>query len=296
VSTTAPPTPTAPATDAATAAKTSYEAFYDRMTEVYDPPMTRRHFLEDDRYSNVMAHVAAGPARQRILDVAAGNGWLASLYAPGHEVVGLDIADTNLRRIAGFGIQAIKHNLDEPLPFADASFDTVVASEILEHVFSPDLVLREAWRVLKPGGRVVLTVPNLHALRNRLDLLLGKHTPFIEFRLYDDPNDQLAHVGVQHIRHYTYPGMAGVLRRIGFDQIRWQGQSFHLNGMWPFTLISVLHGGNRGLRVVLRLVSLGRWRPEFPGLELRLRLIKLLARVLPRLAPGMLFVARKPLK
>jgi len=276
-------------------AKPVVEAFYDRMTEVYDPPMTARHFLEDDRYGNVIACVAEGPPAQRILDAACGNGWLASMYrGDSHTVVGLDIADTNLRRMQALGIEAHKHNLDEPLPFADASFDTVVCSEILEHVFAPDLVLREALRVLKPGGRVILTVPNLHALRNRLDMLLGKRTPFIEFRLYADTTDELSLVGVQHIRHYTFPGMTSVLRTLGYEQIRSRGQSFHLNATPPFALLSALHGGNRGLRAVLRGVTFGRVRHEYPGLMLRLRVTRGLAWLLPRWSPGMLFVAHKP--
>jgi SAM-dependent methyltransferase len=275
-------------------AKNQVESFYDWMVDVYDPPMTRRHYLEDDRYGNVVASVAAGPARQIILDTACGNAWLASLYGRGHEVVGIDIADANLRRIEAFGMRAIKHDLEQPLPFADGVFDTVVCSEILEHLFRPDLLLREIMRVLKPGGRVILTVPNLHGLRNRIDLLLAKRTPFIEFRIYQDRTDQLSHVGVQHIRHYTFQGMRGMLQTIGFEQIESRGQSFHLNGMLPFTVLSVLHGGNKGLRLLLRVVSLGRWRPDFPGLELRLRLIKALAWLMPRMAPGMLFVARCP--
>lgn len=291
-----PPLRDGPA-DATAAAKPVFEAFYDRMTEVYDPPMTARHFLEDDRYGNVMAAVAEGPPVQHILDAACGNGWLASLYrADRHTVVGLDIADANLSRMQALGIQAIKHNLDQPLPFADASFDTVVCSEILEHVFRPDLVLQEAWRVLKPGGRVILTVPNLHGLRNRLDMLLGKRTPFIEFRIYEDTTDQLSHVGVQHIRHYSFTGMTSILRTLGFEHIRSRGQSFHLNATPPFMLLSVLHGGNRGLRTVLRWLSFGRIRHEFPGLMLRLRVTRGLAWLLPRWSPGMLFVAHKPNK
>lgn len=276
------------------APKNTVETFYDWMVEVYDPPMTRRHFLEDDRYHNVIDQVAAGPARQVILDTAAGNGWLASLYASGHEVVAIDIADANLRRIEALGMRAIKHDLEQPLPFDDAVFDTVVCSEILEHLFRPDLLLREVMRVLKPGGRVIVTVPNLHGLRNRIDVLVGKRTPFIEFRIYQDRTDQLSHVGVQHIRHYSFAGMRSVLQTVGFEQVRSRGQSFHLNASWPFTLLSVLHGGNRGLRAVLRVLTLGRWVPEYPGLELRLRVIRVLARLMPRLSPGMLFVATRP--
>jgi 2-polyprenyl-3-methyl-5-hydroxy-6-metoxy-1,4-benzoquinol methylase len=274
--------------------KNTVESFYDWMVEVYDPPMTRRHFLEDDRYHNVIAQVAAGPAKQMILDTACGNGWLASLYGGGHEVVAIDIADANLRRIEALGMRAVKHDLEQPLPFADAMFDTVVCSEILEHLFRPDLLLREVMRVLKPGGRVIVTVPNLHGLRNRIDLLVGKRTPFIEFRIYQDRTDQLSHVGVQHIRHYSFAGMRSVLQTVGFEQVRSRGQSFHLNASWPFTLLSLLHGGNRGLRVVLRVLTFGRWVPEYPGLELRLRVIRALAWLMPRLSPGMLFVATRP--
>lgn len=276
------------------APKNTVETFYDWMVEVYDPPMTRRHFLEDDRYHNVIAQVAAGPAKQMILDTACGNGWLASLYGVGHEVVAIDIADANLRRIEALGMRAVKHDLEQPLPFEDAVFDTVVCSEILEHLFRPDLLLREVMRVLKPGGRVIVTVPNLHGLRNRIDVLVGKRTPFIEFRIYQDRTDQLSHVGVQHIRHYSFAGMRSVLQTVGFQQVKAQGQSFHLNANWPFALLNLLHGGNKGLRMVLRVLTLGRWVPEFPGLQLRLRLIRVLAWLMPRLSPGMLFVATRP--
>jgi len=275
-------------------AKGTYEKFYDWMTEVYDPPMTRRHYLEDDRYGNVVARVAEGPPAQWILDAGCGNGWLASLYRDRHTVVGIDIADANLRRIQDLGIHAVKHNLDAALPFADGVFDTVICSEILEHILCPDQLLREILRVLKPGGRVILTVPNLHCFRNRLDVLLGKYTPFVEFRVYADRTDQLSHVGVQHIHHYTIRGMESILHTIGFERIGRQGQSFHMNASLPFIMLSALHGGNRGLRVLLRAVSLGRIQRDYPGLELRLWVIRILGRLLPRLAPGMLFVAHRP--
>ncbi len=274
--------------------KGTYEKFYDWMTEVYDPPMTERHFLEDDRYGNVIGHVATGPLAQWILDAGCGNGWIASLYRNNHTVVGIDIADANLRRIDELGILAVKHNLDASLPFADSVFDTVVCSEILEHILCPDGLLREIMRVLKPGGRVILTVPNLHCFRNRRDVLLGKYTPFVEFRVYSDRTDQLSHVGVQHIHHYTLKGMHSILSTIGFERIFRQGQSFHMNASLPFLLLSALHGGNRGLRAFLRAISLGRIQREYPGLEVKLWVIRILGHLFPSFAPGMLFVAYRP--
>lgn len=50
-------------------------------------------------------------------------------------------------------------DLSQPLPFADASFDTIILSDVLEHMPEPELVWREMTRVLRPGGKVVMNVP-----------------------------------------------------------------------------------------------------------------------------------------
>jgi SAM-dependent methyltransferase len=50
--------------------------------------------------------------------------------------------------------------VDEPLPFADASFDGVVLKDLLEHVREPTAVVAEALRVLRPGGRVFASSPD----------------------------------------------------------------------------------------------------------------------------------------
>jgi SAM-dependent methyltransferase len=62
----------------------------------------------------------------------------------------------------------------ELLPHAEASFDRVVATEILEHLANPGLFLSECWRVLKPGGILYLTTPNVVDLRGRARALLGR--------------------------------------------------------------------------------------------------------------------------
>jgi ubiquinone/menaquinone biosynthesis C-methylase UbiE len=96
-----------------------------------------------------------------VLDVGCMDGRIAAGYAPSaRSVVGLDIvehgawkslATDNLRYITGDA---------QHLPFADASFDTVVANAMLHHVESPTRVLREMVRVRRPGGRLVIVEPN----------------------------------------------------------------------------------------------------------------------------------------
>lgn len=98
------------------------------------------------------------------------------LSCPTYQVhyIGLDISETAIRRCNERGIQALVHDLDYPAPFADNSFDVAISFEVLEHLFQPEVVLRDIHRVLKPGGVALITVPNVVYLANRLLLLLGR--------------------------------------------------------------------------------------------------------------------------
>ncbi len=62
---------------------------------------------------------------------------------------------------------------NEPLPYADASFDVVWCSEVIEHLADPAFSLGEMRRVLKPGGTLVVTTPNSYAWFYRLAQALG---------------------------------------------------------------------------------------------------------------------------
>ena len=62
----------------------------------------------------------------------------------------------------------------EDLPFVDGVFDTVVCSEVIEHVSDPYAVIQELSRVTKVGGNVILTTPNYSAMRFGVDRLIQK--------------------------------------------------------------------------------------------------------------------------
>lgn len=90
----------------------------------------------------------------RLLDVGCGSKPYQALFEV-DAYVGLDI-DSEASRKHGI---ADHHYDGNTFPFADASFDTVLCSQVLEHVFNPDEFLSEILRVLKPGGKLLLTVP-----------------------------------------------------------------------------------------------------------------------------------------
>ncbi|MCW2671821.1 MAG: 2-polyprenyl-3-methyl-5-hydroxy-6-metoxy,4-benzoquinol methylase [Frankiales bacterium] len=95
------------------------------------------------------------PARPAatLLDIACGGGLLAK-HTAGYAHVGVDLQRSGLLQAREHGVRVVQADA-ERLPFADGCFDVVVAGEVLEHVRDPWTVVREACRVLAPGGTLI---------------------------------------------------------------------------------------------------------------------------------------------
>ena len=118
--------------------------------------------------------VAAIGRGKRVLDLGCRSGALTQHFLEGNSVVGLDVDAAALEKAAALGIKPVQANVEEPLPFEDASFDAVVAGELLEHLQFPDALIAEIWRVLRRGGVVVGSVPNAFRVQSRLRFLRGR--------------------------------------------------------------------------------------------------------------------------
>lgn len=97
---------------------------------------------------------------RRVLDVGCGMGMYTSAflrYTP--HVFGVEI-EADRAREARTRTQGVVRSVGESLPFADNTFDVVFSHEVLEHVADDHLCARELVRVARPGGRVVIFVPN----------------------------------------------------------------------------------------------------------------------------------------
>ena len=143
----------------------SNDSQFNRTTEAHEVKGTAGDLVWNLAF-DLLKNVPPG----RLLEAAAGGGFLsARLVKAGFEVTGSDLAD----QWRFPEIPFVLVDLDGPLPFENESFDVAVFSEGLGYVENINAVLRELHRVLKPGGALVITMPNVFSLQSRLKFLLN---------------------------------------------------------------------------------------------------------------------------
>lgn len=116
-----------------------------------------------------------------ILDVGCGRAWVAKYFTPKNiEVFSFDISITNPSRAKK--LYPSEHHIGVVgdsfhLPFADESFDCVIASEIIEHVVDPALFIKELFRVVKKDGELIVTTPYKEKIQYYLCIHCNNKTP-----------------------------------------------------------------------------------------------------------------------
>lgn len=170
----------------------------------YSLPGETMYFLSHQRrYLSDIANISRSYKGGRILELGGYPFFFTCLLKDlGFAVVSADLHPFNAAPLLS------RHKLDvvacdiekQHLPFCDGSFDFVLFNEILEHLrVDPLLALSEANRVLKPGGQLLLTTPNLYFIKNVVKFLLG--------RGFNDPVQEfgklraIGHMG--HVREYS---------------------------------------------------------------------------------------------
>ena len=143
----------------------------------------------------------------------------AALAALDYDVRAIDIHPERFAAaIKELGLAVTRCNVEiEPVPFADEAFDALLFNELFEHLrIDPIFTLREAHRVLRPAGVLLLSTPNLRSFRGLRNLLLRNQGHAVSAGVYEqyEKLETLGHMG--HVREYTTREVEDFLARIGF--------------------------------------------------------------------------------
>ncbi len=171
--------------------------------------MRPRELTSKNTHAVVARLLAAEPHCRVVLDIPCGEGaFLERLRDLGLDGHGSDIVN----RLAQAGVTApfTAADMNAPLPFADGAFDAVVCIDGIEHLERPFDFVRECRRVLRRGGVLIVSTPNISALRSRWRwLLTGFHNKG------KVPLDEQAPNPWHHVNLLSFPALRYLLHRQG---------------------------------------------------------------------------------
>lgn len=146
---------------------------------------------------------ATTPSQTRVLDIGTGTGGNLRLLREldFQSIDGIDFSEDAVRYCQEKGFSQVQLGDACQMPYSDGSFDLALATDVLEHLDDDNLAAREMFRVLKPGGLALITVPAFPCLWGL--------------------QDEVSH----HFRRYRMGGLLGCLNRAGFTVEK----KFHFN-------------------------------------------------------------------
>ena len=175
----------------------------------------------------------------RWVDVGCGDGRTAGVWLRARECsyVGVDVSNPAVEQAREVGLDARLIEDAGDLPFPDGSFDGAICVEVLEHLFSPQHAAAEVLRVLRPGGAVFLTVPNVAYWRRRAELAVGRWNPLGDDLSVAEPWRD------PHVRFFTPSTLARMLTVSGFTGVSIEGQDGGVVRDLPWIGSKLGHGG-----------------------------------------------------
>jgi SAM-dependent methyltransferase len=201
--------------------------------------ITRDHFHEIWRQKQ--AGGVSTPRNQRVekaapvlgqgkvlLDIGCGSGALSPLLKNRFEtIVGLDFIEGVLAEARRGGEVPVCASFSHPLPFLADTFDAVVLLSTLQYAVDPKKLVQEASRVARPGGTVLLSVPNMRVITRLVKLVFLGIFP----RTSSDP----AGYDGGTLHYFCYRNVHDLLEECGLSVV-WQGGAFprpRLARLWP---------------------------------------------------------------
>ena len=179
------------------------------------------------------------PARGKLLEIPAGEGALAwRLAEMGYEVLGGDV-DPDFFKVPF--LRCLRLDMNQVFPLEDESFDFISCIEGLEHLENQFSFVRECRRILKPGGKLILSTPNILNIASRMKYLLSGF-----YSLFPHPLNEFNLVPVfDHIHPVSYYQLRYQLHTSGFRIVQvttdlYRRSSAGLLFLYPFCLLAMV--------------------------------------------------------
>lgn len=188
---------------------------------------------------------------KKIIDVGCGEGQMAHMIKNRTQasIYGTDISKKGLLLAKQKGIITKQGDLNKKIHYNKDIFDVVISNQVIEHVINPDFYLSECNRILRRGGRIVITTPNLAAWYNRILLLIGVYPIFLEASMRNKlagtkfmKKFAASKQGVGHIKVLTVGALSDLLEMNGFriENIKGIKRGFYYTNKWSLRSLYVL--------------------------------------------------------
>jgi SAM-dependent methyltransferase len=194
----------------------------------------------DQNIDNVAGFVSTFPSHTdvSILDLGSWDGANLERYAPrGARLTGVEMSRDAAMLALQRSVHIVQADLNRPLPFRNETFHVVTSNQVIEHLYDTDVFLHESYRVLRPGGLIVVSTENLASWHNVFALLLGWQAFSLTNVSHANPGlgNPLANLrgseplekGWEHLRIFSYRGMQELLRCHGFTRVRITGSGYY---------------------------------------------------------------------
>ena len=225
------------------------------LLEKYELPHTDRPVCQElklfeinrwprDRYEAILAYAGSG---RNVLDIGSSNGILLfNLKERFDELIGLEYSTAACAQAAvnlqGWKFRSISGSAEDMSEIAAGSVEVIISADVIEHIPDVYAAVGEMFRVLEPGGRLIINTPNVASMMKRFRLMTGRFpsTSLSNEGLGDsDHSDPLFDGG--HLHYFTYRSLRILLERAGFQVIQeiGFGRFGRAHQIWP----SLLSGG-----------------------------------------------------
>ncbi|MGB8216462.1 MAG: methyltransferase domain-containing protein [Candidatus Methanoperedens sp.] len=153
----------------------------------------------------------------KLLDIGCGDGIVGYFVANDYkQIYGVDVSDIALKIAEKRGVITRKMNVNnDALPYEDNFFDAITCLDVIEHVFEPFNLITEIFRVMKNGGILIISTPNIRYWHHLFDMAINGRFP--------KTSGDVEHYDGGHLHYFTFRDIEEMLEKRGFKVIQRSG-------------------------------------------------------------------------